>query len=72
MSAPTIADAWEQFQQARVPIDVTHETLMLIRRAYYTDAIAESLRSRRDRPRRRSRRLRRQRTEAVGTAPCLT
>lgn len=41
--ATTIAEAWDEFQQERVPIDITQEALVLVRRAYYAgvlDALA--------------------------------
>lgn len=46
--ATTIAEAWEEFQQERVPIDITQEALVLVRRSYYAGALdALAIRDRR-------------------------
>jgi hypothetical protein len=39
MAPATVAEAWDAFQQERVPIDVPLDTLVLVRRAYYAAAL---------------------------------
>jgi hypothetical protein len=47
-TATTLAEAWDEFQQERVPIDITQEALVLVRRAYYAGALdALAIRDRR-------------------------
>ena len=35
----TLSERWEAFEQARVPIDINAEMLVLVQRAYYTGAL---------------------------------